>query len=94
MPPATVARFQALVKREVASQSSAKGYQGCTQAEQRLAKLVIKGLRKLRAPSKRVCWFERSAHSPHKEEPAAFTALLFHALLGEGEPPYAVVAVR
>ena len=34
--------------------------------------LVMEYVRELRAPSKRIVWFERSAHAPNFEEPAAF----------------------
>ena len=35
--------------------------------------LVVEYLHELRAPSKRIVWFERSAHLPNFEEPAAFS---------------------
>jgi pimeloyl-ACP methyl ester carboxylesterase len=34
--------------------------------------LVVEYVCELRAPSKRVVWFEKSAHLPNYEEPAAF----------------------
>jgi pimeloyl-ACP methyl ester carboxylesterase len=35
--------------------------------------LVVEYMRDLRAPTKRIVWFERSAHLPNYEEPAAFS---------------------
>jgi pimeloyl-ACP methyl ester carboxylesterase len=35
--------------------------------------LVVEYVRELRAPSKRLVWFEKSAHLPNFEEPAAFS---------------------
>ena len=47
------------------------------------AELVEPFLARLQAPSKRICWFARSGHFPHKEEAEAFGLLLRHVLLGE-----------
>ena len=45
--------------------------------------LVEPFLQRWQAPAKRLCWFARSGHSPHKEEPEAFGLMLRHVLLGE-----------
>jgi pimeloyl-ACP methyl ester carboxylesterase len=44
--------------------------------------LVVEYLRELRAPTKRIVWFERSGHLPNFEEPAAFSRAC-RALLDE-----------
>ncbi|KAA0018919.1 alpha/beta fold hydrolase [Antrihabitans cavernicola] len=41
----------------------------------------------LTAPSKRLVWFENSAHTPHVDEPAAFRALLMDVLAASINDP-------
>jgi pimeloyl-ACP methyl ester carboxylesterase len=40
----------------------------------------------LKAPSKQLVWFERSAHTPHLEEPAKFRDLLIDVAVGKLQP--------
>jgi pimeloyl-ACP methyl ester carboxylesterase len=37
----------------------------------------------LQAPRKQLIWFERSAHTPHLEEPKKFRELLMHVRAGQ-----------
>jgi len=43
--------------------------------------LVVPFLERLKAPWKKLVWFDRSGHSPHKEEPEEFQRCLINTLL-------------